>query len=183
MRPADDRQPGPRQQLWRRTLRGRAFTRALLLAAIVGFGAVALQHSLAPGWGRALAFGDAAAAGAAGDPRSRLGAELVPLGDSRAGTLGLQPGTALLVLAVEPDSSAARAGLLPQDVITGLGAGTTASWGALCAALVQRADGGELHLFVRRDGRTLVLSLDLPPADLASGGLATAPLAAQTACV
>jgi hypothetical protein len=127
------------------------------------------------------------------DPVLRLGATVEPLGEQQAEALGLAGGTALAVVAVQPDSQAARAGLRANDVITAIAApvslGTAggptiaATWEALCTALDARPAGGALDFVVRRDGLTRIVHVQIEPLEQATRAVADAPPAAQIACV
>jgi len=127
------------------------------------------------------------------DPAARFGATLEPLSGLAAQELGLIEGSALAVLEVQPDSQASRAGLRPHDVITaiagpvapGIAAGptTSATWDALCTALDERPSGGPLDFFVRRDGRTRIVHVQVEALAEAANNVANAVLPAQTACV
>ncbi len=137
---------------------------------------------------------DHAAADPIHDPAARLGALLQPLSLQGAQDLGLIEGTALTVLRVQADSQAARAGLQEYDVITAIagavgpgtaaGPTTNATWDALCAALDERATGGTLDFFVRRDGRTRIVHVQVDAlGEAARSNVAEAAKLPQTACV
>jgi S1-C subfamily serine protease len=126
------------------------------------------------------------------DPIARLGADVEPISAEAAQALGLAAGTALAVRQVLPGSEAARAGLQAQDVITAIAgpvgpgtagtATTSASWEALCAALDERAAGGALDFFVRRDGRTRIVHVQLDALEAAARMVAELKELPQTAC-
>jgi len=175
----------------------RALRWAALVAATSGaLALLALAGRSATGTGSEAAgplAAPAPPADAARDPGLRLGAEFAPLGPTAVQSLGLAPGSALTVVAVRPDSQAARAGLQPRDIVTAItgpaGPGTAstptinATWEALCAALDERPSGGALDFFVRRDGRTRIVHVTLAPLDESARDLAHAPEPLQTACV
>jgi S1-C subfamily serine protease len=92
----------------------------------------------------------------------RFGLSVEPLTPDRAGELGIRRGTqGLVVTAVEPDSSAAEAGVRPGDVIVEANRQPVRSANDLRQAL-QRSGSKPALLLVNREGQTVYLTLRAP---------------------
>jgi C-terminal processing protease CtpA/Prc len=93
-------------------------------------------------------------------PRGRLGATLTSLSPQLAEYFGVKEG--LLVASVEPDSSAARAGLRAGDVITAAGGTAVRTASDVTRALRQAQPGATTELRVMREKKELTLSVTAP---------------------
>ena len=101
-----------------------------------------------------------------GDGGCRIGIELTPLRDGLGEPFGVEDGEGLLVLSVEEDSPAARAGLRGGDVIVGVGEQRVATRDELSDAL-EKAAGETVELRRMRRGtrgsaRLRGLKLEVP---------------------
>jgi serine protease Do len=74
------------------------------------------------------------------------------------GHLGLEEGHGALVVAVRPESEAARLGLLADDVITAIDGSPVRSLDEVSAAIRGLAPGAALAVDVIRQGKPLTLS-------------------------
>jgi S1-C subfamily serine protease len=88
-----------------------------------------------------------------------IGAEEVLLPALAVRDNGLESNRAIAVRSVEPGSPAARAGLVPRDVIARLGRSTTASVADLHRALSGDAIGATLPLEILREGKKRTLTI------------------------
>jgi serine protease Do len=92
--------------------------------------------------------------------RGRLGATLVPLGEQLASYFGVKQGA--LVSSVDPDSSAAKAGLKAGDVITSIN-GKSVDQAVDVTDEVRRAQpGSSLDITVMRDKKEVKLKATVP---------------------
>jgi S1-C subfamily serine protease len=92
--------------------------------------------------------------------RGRLGASLTTLSPQLAEYFGVKQG--LLVASVEPDSSAARAGLRAGDVITTVGGTAVQRPSDVSRALRQVQPGSTAELRVMRDKKEVTLTVTAP---------------------
>ena len=111
--------------------------------------------------------------------RGRMGLSFETLTSDAARALGVQATSGALVKVVEKGSAAERAGLLPEDVITGAG-GKPISNGDDLRNFVLLADLDDAHrLFVHRGGEVIRLEITLDPAEVAPSQKQAAPEAEQ----
>ena len=82
-----------------------------------------------------------------------LGASLSDLTPETARRFGLQVESGAIVVEVDPDGPAARAGISPEDVITAFGSAEVGSSGDVLAALRDHSPGDSVRLTTLRDGR------------------------------
>lgn len=97
--------------------------------------------------------------------RPWLGAQMQPVDGDLAQGLGLDRPGGALVARVHPDGPAARAGLVPGDVIQAVDGHEIHEPTALGYRLAVRTPGEEVALSIEREGRRLELSapVELPP--------------------
>jgi len=102
-------------------------------------------------------------------PKSSIGIELQDLTDEMKRFLKVERGA--LITAVMPGSSASRAGLLPMDVVTGVGGQPVASAGELIGKITAAPAGTKLQLNLNRAGveRTLEVETSSVRKDAAGG--------------
>ena len=81
-----------------------------------------------------------------------LGALLSDLTPETARRFGVPVESGALVVEVDPDGPAARAGISPEDVVTAVGSTTVASSGDVLAALRDHAPGDSIRLTILRSG-------------------------------
>ncbi len=97
-------------------------------------------------------------------PRSKkawLGVDVRPLGDALAGHLDLDAEAHALVVAVRPDSPAARAGLLQHDVLVAIDGEGPVTHERLGGELAAKKPGEILKLGVVRRGERLEVDVEL----------------------
>jgi serine protease Do len=123
-------------------------------------GQVALEEKPAPGDGRPTGSGDAATEAPA--PRSRIGIAMQDVSPGDAQELGLPPAHAVVIVRVEPGSSADDAGLQPGDAILQVGRTPMASARQVAVALKRARPGSQLVLRVQRKEAALFVSLPVP---------------------
>jgi S1-C subfamily serine protease len=90
-----------------------------------------------------------------------LGASLSDLTSETARRFGVQVESRAVVVEVDPDGPAARAGISPEDVITAVGPTTVASSGDVLAALRDHAPGDSVRLAILRSGGELRIEVRL----------------------
>jgi Do/DeqQ family serine protease len=95
--------------------------------------------------------------------RGTLGLVVQDLTVELAAALGMEPGRGALVSEVYEGSTAARAGLLPGDVITSLGAMTVRSAQDFLNAEGQAPVGEEVPMHYQREGRSRTAGLLIEP--------------------
>ena len=110
--------------------------------------------------------------------RGQLGVVIQPMGRDAAKALGLADGNGALVAEVQPDSPAARAGILRQDVIRGINGQTIHESSDLPPIVGAMAPGSKVTVELIRDGKprtvTAVLdALDEGTADVGDNGSAS----------
>ena len=93
-------------------------------------------------------------------PRPTLGVELRPV-DVRVPAGAKSPSVGMLVLAIEPDSAAARAGILLGDVLLGFAGHPFRSADQLASVLRDAGPGATLRLDVGRGGRRITCEVQL----------------------
>lgn len=93
----------------------------------------------------------------AGAERGRLGVSLRALDEELAGVLGAPNGKGALVVSVEPDSPAARAGLRPGDILVSAAGEPVQETRGLAAAVAKVKPGSTLTITVLRGGRSTEL--------------------------
>lgn len=94
------------------------------------------------------------------NPRGRLGVALAPLTDQLASYFGVKEGA--LVSAVEPDSSADRAGLKAGDVITAVAGRAISGPGDVTARIRESTPGSPLEITIVRDKKEMTMKATLP---------------------
>ena len=93
-----------------------------------------------------------------------LGANLAPVTSQAAKVLGLEKVTGVLVADVNPSGPAARAGLLPEDVVVGLDGQPIDDPAGLAYRLDTKGVGATVKLSVLRAGKEMTLDLPLEEA-------------------
>ncbi len=90
-----------------------------------------------------------------------LGASLVDLTPETAQRFGVQVESGAVVVEVDPDGPAARAGISSEDVITAVGSTTVTSSGDVLATLRDHAPGDSVRLTILRSGGELRIEVRL----------------------
>ena len=93
--------------------------------------------------------------------RGYLGIGVQPADEQLLAGLGLESTTGVLVNRVERDSPAAKAGLEPGDLITGVAGQAVRTPGELIAAIGQAAPGADIDVQAVRDGRSRTMHATL----------------------
>jgi len=100
--------------------------------------------------------------------RGYLGVQIQPVTDDMASALGLKDKKGAIVVSVEPDTPAAKAGLKQGDVVLTLNGNPIDSAKALSASVASLAPGDKAQISVWRDGKTMdetVTLAAMPTAD------------------
>jgi Do/DeqQ family serine protease len=94
--------------------------------------------------------------------RGHLGVNLRDLPPELAKVLGLAPGSGVLIIQVQPNSPAARAGLHPGDVVVAIDNAPVDSAGSLSNTVRLLRAGSEIKLDILREGkrRTVIARID-----------------------
>lgn len=102
--------------------------------------------------------------------RGWLGVAVQPLSDRLAGSFGYEGEEAVLVSNVLPNTPAAKAGIVPGDIITRIGGETTATPTDLVRAVGQHDAESEVRIDYFREGRTGTVTATLieRPEDIAA---------------